>query len=302
MNFFKHFKNDETGQILIISLIILAVGCMFIIPLLGLMSTNLNATLDYQDKMKQSYACDSGIEDAAHKLLKDEPSIVALSDGESYTYTLTSNGLPVNVTVTKVCLLEGLMGDDEYKYDQPHEDWVGFEIPTANITRNYEEDWVEYYCTLNFEYLGVGTRNVESIGAYFSPFPGDTNLIEAPYEIVYEPVMTSDNLLDIETKVANGGFTFIWRWLKNAGPEFDKNNQTGSVYFKFKVYDADWQYRSTFIWSTFKEQDVSYVTNAQLNEWLIESSTDQTITKVQALEDEGAGSVEYITWERKLQQ
>jgi hypothetical protein len=298
MNFFKHIRSGEKGQVLIGAIIILAVGSLIITPLLSFMSTNIKSTLGYQNKMKESYACDAGIEDAVHKMIKDVPSLETLTEDGSWTYTLTSNGLPVTVTITAACLLDGFLGSDEYKTGQPHEGWVQYEIPVASVIRNYDENWVEYYCKLDFEYTGAGNRVIESIGVFYSPFPGDIVLIEDPYDIVYTPVITAYKLDGIETKVANGGFAFIWRWQQAFGPKFNVNDKTGSIYFKFRVNDAAWAYKSTFMWTTFKEQDVSYLTNAELNKWLIQASAGQTTTKVQALEDEGTGRVVYLTWER----
>ncbi len=111
--------------------------------------------------MKQSYACDAGIEDASQKMIKNVPSIQALNDGDSWTYTLPSiNGMPVTVTITKTSLLDGLLGSDEYKIGQPHSGWVRYDVPPTQVIRNYEENWVEYYCTLDFEYTGGGNRMV----------------------------------------------------------------------------------------------------------------------------------------------
>jgi hypothetical protein len=299
MNLFKHFKGNEKGQVLILSLIILAAGCLTVTPLLTFMATGVKSTIGYQDKMEQSYACDAGIEDAAYRMLKDHPSIQSLNDGHSYTYTLESiNGMPVTVTITKLCLLDGLLGSDEYKAGQPHENWVQYEIPTANITRNYEEDWVEYCCSLSFEYAGEGNRMIKSVGMFFAPFPGDDNLIVGPYDEVVVPIITLDNIERIEKKVAAGGFALIYRWLDELGPQFTKHNNTGSLYCKFRVNDADWYYTSSFVWASFKEQDVSYVTNAELNKWLIQANAGQITTRVQAVEDESSASVEIMSWGR----
>lgn len=300
MSFAKHVRRDEKGQVLTLSLIILALGCLTVTPLLNFVSTNVKSTISYQNKMKQSYACDAGVEDSAYKMVKNVPSIQALGDGDSWTYTLPSiNGIPVTVKITKLSLLDGLLGSDEYKIGQPHAGWVQYQVPAGNVTRNYDEDWVEYYATLDFEYLGNGNRMVESVGVFFAPFPGDANLIQNPYNEVAIPVMNFVNLKSMEKKVVTGGFAFIYRWFESLGPQFTNQNRTGGIRFNFRVNDADWGYASTFMWVTFKEQDVSYLTNLQLNKWLIEVSAGQTTTKVQALEDEASGSVTLLSWERR---
>ncbi|GAI96632.1 unnamed protein product, partial [marine sediment metagenome] len=118
-------------------------------------------------------------------------------------------------------------------------------------------------------------------------------------DIVYTPVMTSAYLEDgsPETKITSGGFSFIWRWGKTPplGPIFGPDD-TGSVSFKVKIDDPDWSYSNCFLWATFKEQDVSYVTNAPgLYKWLIEATAGDTTVRSVVIEDFEALSI--LTWE-----
>lgn len=298
MNFGKHNRNEK-GQVFLLSLIVLAVGFFTVTSLLGLMATSVKAIATYQNKMKQSYAGDAGIEDAAQKMITNYPAVENLGDGQTFAYTIPSiNGMPVTVTIKKLSLLDGLLGDDEYKVGQPHEGWVQFQIPTNQIVRNYQENYVEYTCTLDFTYDGSGNRRIESVGVFFAPFPGDPDLIQGPYDATAVPVMTFANLESVEKKVVTGGFAFIWRWLSTQGPQFSTQDRTGSISAKFRVNDANWEHTSAFVWATFQEQDVSYWTNSQLNKWLVSAIAGQTNTKVQAIEDEGSGSVVILTWER----
>lgn len=296
MNFLKRIRTEEIGQLLILAVIFLMLGSLTLVPLLNFTFTELDTSLMYTSNMYELYACDAGIEDATQKLLKQAPPLDTLEVGDSYSYTIDSvNGKSVSVMITGLSLLTGLLGEDEYKTGQPHEGWLQFELPTGNITRNYEEDWVEYTCELNFHYDGDGSRKVESVGAYFAPYPSD--IIEGPYDEMAVPIMTFDNLKSQELKIAAGGFAFIYRWLFNLGPEFDKDNRDGSLILKFKVYDADWTAMTTFAWATFKEEDISYVTTADLSKWLIEASAGKTMIKAQALYDSGA--IDLLCWEVK---
>jgi len=296
MNFIKHIRSDETGETLILSLIILAVGCITITPLLNLMSTGAKSTTIFENKMNEAYACDAGMEDAVHKMIKNVPSIQALGDGDSWNYTLPPiNGIPVTVNITKKCLLDGLLGSNEFKIGQPHVGCVSFEVIPSQIIRNYEENWVEYCCSLDFEYTGGGNRKIESVGVFFAPFPGDADLIGDPYDIDYIPVITSNNLESIQKRVGTGGFAFIWRWLNNKGPKFNTDD-TGSICFKFKVNDADWEYLQHFVWATYKEQDISYITDSQLNYWSIQASAGQNTTNAAVFEDESCDGITFLAW------
>ncbi|MDD4972563.1 MAG: hypothetical protein PHT07_24290 [Paludibacter sp.] len=300
MKLFRRTAYDEKGQILLLSLVILVVGFLVMTPLLSFMSTNVKSTTMYQGKMKQSYACDAGIEDATFKVIKNVPEVQNLDEGDTWTYQLSSvNGLPVTVTVTKWSMLDGLLGSDEYRPDRTHESWMNFQVPTGEVTRNYEEDWVEYTCILGFDYTGCsGNRKIQSIGVYFAPSPGVIEMVNGPYDEIATPVITFENLVSTQTKAAAGGFAFIYRWEESKGPEFNGSNTTGSLAFKFKVFDADWSYTSSFIWATVLSNDVGYVTNSQLNRWLIQASSGQTTAKVEALEDDENGTVTFLSWER----
>lgn len=295
----KKMNKRESGQALILVLILLVVGGLIIAPLLAFVSSGLRAGQVYEDKTDELYAADAGVEDAIYNILyPDAPFYDSLRENGSHSYTLTQevNSLPVNVTVTKLSLIEGLLGEDEYKLDRPHEDWCQFDIPPDQVTRNYDEGWVEYYCDITLHYDGTGQRSLVSVGTFFSPFPGDRNLIEAPYDETPTPVITLNNLESTETKTTTGGFSFIWRWLHNLGPNFDQDNRDGALSFKFKIYDANWESSVYFVWATFKEQDISYVTNAPgFYKWLIETIAGDTTVRSVVIEDIGALSI--LTWE-----
>ncbi len=297
MKLLSKIDKAESGQAFILVLILLLVGGLMVPPLLGFMGTGLKANQLYEEKIDGVYAADAGVEDAIYRIIKDDTSLQNLDDGDSYSYSLPSsvNNLSVDITVTKLSLIQGILGEDEYKLNQPHESWVQFEIPPEQVVRNYDEGWVEYYCEITFYYDGNGKRKIESVGAFFSPFPGDESLIEGPYDETATPVITFDNLESFETKAVSGGFAFIWRWQHNSGPEFNKNNRDGSLNFKFKVYDPDWEYAIYFVWATFKEQDISYVTNADFYKWLIEVVAGNTTVKSSIIKD--ANGVDVLTWE-----
>lgn len=297
MKLLRKINRDEKGQAFILVLILLLLGGLIIAPLLTFMNTGVRAGQTHEENMNEVYAADTGVEDAMYRIIKDDASLQDLDDNDSHSYSLPNsvNILPVNVTVTKLSLIQGLLGEDEYKLNRPHEDWVQFDIPPDMVNRNYDEDWVEYYCELTFYYDGVGNRRVETVGAFFAPVPGDESLIDGPYDEIAIPVMTFDYLESVEIKTACGGFAFIWRWPHNLGPLFDKDNRDGTLTFKFKIHDADWDYSIGFVWATFKEQDISYVTNADFYKWLIEATAGNTTVRSALIDNDGALSI--LTWE-----
>ena len=289
----KLLSKRESGQALILALVLLLIGSLMLPPLLALASTGLKSSQVYERKTDELFAADSGVEDALWKIIDE--SLDDLECGDPYPYILPQvNGLPVNVTITKLSLIEGL-SEEEYNPDSPHEGWGEFEIPSGQVTRDYDEGWVEYNCDMTFTYTGVGNRQLETIGAFFAPFPG-MDLIGYPYAITYTPVMTAYGLEDgsPETKIASGGFSFIWKWHEHYGPIFNPlpPDDTGAVSFKFKIHDPDWSHSDCFLWATFKEQDISYVTDAPgLYKWLIEAEAGNTTVRSVVLEDTGAVSI-----------
>ena len=297
MKLLREMNKVESGQAFILVLIFLLVGGLMVPPLLGFMGTGLKAGELYEEKIDEVYAADAGVEDAIYKIIKDDASLQGLDDGDSYSYSLTSsiNNLQVDVTLTKLSLIGSLLGDGEYKLNQPHENWVQFDIPPGQVIRNYDEGWVEYYCELTFYYDGGGNRTLESVGAFFSPFPGDDSLIGDPFEVTPTPVITLDYLESFETKTVPGGFAYIWRWEYNQGPEFDQNHRDGAFSFKFRVYDPYWDASMYFVWASFKEQDISYVANADFYKWFVEATAGNTKVVSTVIKD--TGGLHILTWE-----
>ena len=294
MRLFKRLKSEEAGQILVLSLIFLLVGSLTMVPLLNFTFTELKTTLMYKSKTYDTYTCDSAVEDAASKLVKMVSPLDTLEIGGSYTYTTDPiNDRAATVTITKLSLLTSLLGDEEYKIDQPHLGWLDMALPVEETVRNYEEDWVEYACNVTFNYDGTGDRFIQSIGTYFSPAPGEN--ITGPYDEVPVPVITFDNLESREEKITAGGFSYIYRWVKNLGPVLGGDNPTGSLSFNFRVDDAEWAPATIFAWASFKEQDVSIIVSSEMVKWLIEANVGNTSIRAEVLRDlEG---IDILSWE-----
>jgi len=277
--------------------ILLLVGGLIITPLLGFMSTGLIVGQTYEKKTTELYATDAGVEDALNKIKTG--AFPALDEGDSTTYQLPDvNGYPVDVTVNKLYLVEGLLGEDEYPQGAtPHVDKIELEVFEALKTYGTDAngDFVKYPCEITFEYTGGGNRRIQSIGTFFSPLPNnDEDLVGDPDEIVYTLEMTDADLESIQTRFASGGFAFIWRWQKNNGPLFFSGD-TGAISFTFKIYEPTWEYKLSFIWATVKENDIAYICSANFSKWLIEATAGDTIVQSAIVEE--IGTVDILTWE-----
>ncbi len=293
----ENLTRNNKGQALPMVLILLLLGGLIISPLLMLAGSGLKTGKVYEEAAVELYAADAGVEDALYKLISSYTPLESLAVGESYSYSLPLpvNSLPVGVTLTRLSLLEGVLGNEEYKPDQPHEGWVTFDTPIAVVRT---DGYVEYSCTIAFHYTGTGSRTLQALGLFFAPFPGDKSLITGPYQAVPSPVITF-NYLEAdspETIVAPGGFAFVWTWQKNKGPVFDKRNGDGSLSFRFRINNPRWEASFYFCFATVKEQDVSFVTDQPASsKWLVEATARDT--KIRSLIAEDAGQVAILTWE-----
>ena len=264
-------------------------------PMLDYTGTGLKAGQAYEENIAEICAAEAGINNAVHSIA--EGSMDWLDDTVSYSYSLPSlvNNLPVAVAVTRLSMIDGIIGDNEYKLGAPHEDWVDFSAPPASANRDYSQDWVEYTCNVSLDYNGTGDRRLESLGVFLCPFPGEEVLIDDPYDLNLTPVITLAGLDSIETKITSGGFAFIWRWQHDMGPAFTQIDNYGALEFKFKVHDADWEYSTYFAWATFKEQDLSYVSNVSTSKWLIEATAGDT--RVASVVMKETAALNILTWE-----
>jgi len=306
MKLLKRIHKKENGQVLIIVLILLLLGGLMIPPLLGFMNTGIRAGQVHDKKMDEVYAADAGVEDAIFNIITpDAPhyaGLQALAETESYTYpsgSLNVNGLPADVTITKLSLLQGLLGEDEYKLGQPHSDWIEFTVPEDEIVRDYDGDWVEYTCHVDITHDGGGNAKLDSVGAFFSRFNRDQSLVEGPYgyDGTERGVVNFDHLQagSPERKFTSGGFAFIWRFEKNE-IVLSTGTPTGGFDFKFKVYDAQWAYSVYFVWATVTRQDISFATNApDLYKWKIEATAGDT--DIRSVVFEQIDALDILTWE-----
>ena len=87
MKMIKQINQEESGYILVMTLIFLVIGSLTLTPLLGFTFTQMETTLVYKTKMYELYTCDSAVEDGIHKLIKMPSPLDTLDFNDSYTYT-----------------------------------------------------------------------------------------------------------------------------------------------------------------------------------------------------------------------
>ena len=100
----KQLKNRQSGQALVLALILLALGSLIIVPILNLAGTSLNYHSVVQRNTLETYAADSGVDYALCELGNDPEGYKTEVLQESFTV----NDRTVDVTAE-------YMGDDIYK-------------------------------------------------------------------------------------------------------------------------------------------------------------------------------------------
>jgi hypothetical protein len=107
----KRLIRDETGQTLIMALILLLLGGLIVAPVLSYMRTGLASGGVYERKAAELYAADAGVEDAIWKIQHpDEAGYLPCSAGSPpRTYDISDvNGKSVDITIT--CYLDDETG------------------------------------------------------------------------------------------------------------------------------------------------------------------------------------------------
>src|SRR4030042_5139 len=106
-SFLSVLSSEESGQVLILVLVFFLLGSLTIMPTLAHMSTALKSGVSYENKTKEYYAADAGIEDGIWQIKYDR--LVALSGDLDFAYNFDAscsydiddliNGLTTSVTI-----------------------------------------------------------------------------------------------------------------------------------------------------------------------------------------------------------
>lgn len=301
-------NQNESGHAFVVTLLVLCLGGVLVPSLLGIAHTGITSEQMYEDKMNEMYAADAGIDDTMVRIRNADPLLTGLDISESATFTLPEqvNNMDVTVTVTNETVLASIVGEKEYADGRPHQDFVSLTGPFGLVESG--DGYVVYSGSSTFTYEGSGNRSLDSIGVFFYPYPeGGEAAISDPYDIVATGALSGafDTIKlrggKAETKMIPGAFCFIWRWDHNpfkpvfAVPPPDWKQDEGRLDFKFKVEEDDWEPISAFVWTTWKEGDVAFATNCEMEKWRIESAAGST--RAQALVLNMSGTPAMVAYE-----
>jgi hypothetical protein len=171
----KFVKSDETGQALILVLILLVVGALIITPLLANIGTGVQAGELHEEKAIELYAADAGIEDALWQIDNENLSDLFALHTPSYdeydfvtddwTYLLPEqvNGRSVNVTIKNMWIPEGFLAT-------PDKDEARDIIETGKLLMSGTVTSAGHY-RIKITYYSLATENllVETLGIWLPP-------------------------------------------------------------------------------------------------------------------------------------
>jgi hypothetical protein len=210
----KGTMRDEKGAVLIMVLVLLVVGGLILTPLLGLMSTGLLSGQVYENKMKEYYAADAGIEDALWKI-QHGIDIPQAPDG----YNLTVNDKYVWVTVDApdtTQFLVDMLGLDKEK-NWVARDWMVIgNIPEAGKAE------------ITINWTGEGNGFLENVGIWMS---GICSYVEGQ-PIPSDDIRATNSSYNLTQISYSNGTAFIWKWT-DKGPQFDKDHRSSHLTFVF---------------------------------------------------------------------
>ena len=182
-------SKGESGQALILVLILLLIGGLMLTPLLNFVGTGLKSSQVYQQKTDELYAADAGAEYALWKIKNDDPPFPP--------YQITGiNGLSVDIDIDEADTIAG----EPVGGTGRHAEWL---IVTTNVT--YDAGTGNYTYTMSVSNNGSSTVWIAKL------------LIELPPGVDYVPDSTSSDLTnpqDAEPTTISGssatGITPVW--------------------------------------------------------------------------------------------
>jgi hypothetical protein len=216
----KHFRlaiarfgNNETGDALILVLILMVLGSLVILPSLANIGTVLTTGARYEEKTDALYAADAGIEDAISQIRNDQlPYVLAGQGFNRYNYAADWSyelGSPVNdldtaVTVRNVWIPRK---DAVTEIDPPADPGEIAAAMALNklMVSGTADDSYGYEINISFTPAPGDDLTIKSIGVWlpysFSFVTGSSNLEDDVFEPYYDVPTVFNH---------NGGQGVVW--------------------------------------------------------------------------------------------
>jgi len=307
MSLEKIIKN-ETGQVMIMVLILLVVGSLIITPLLAYVSTGLNVGREvYEEKMDSFYAADSGVEDALWQIKYDKLTELFEYDTPAYDpyayyeysssnqwdYYLSEpiNGDSVNVTIGNSWIpqITPIPDEDEARLIIEGIDNEPPKLIIVGSVSGTSEYQIKIY------YYKEDTDDpleVESLGIWLPP--GFNYDVDGQEEDDFEAYLEANFPGDYSRKITthNGGEAVVWTFspavLFTDLPEVNPQDQPMESIITFQFTGPLGQSPGAVSWIDTNLDlsggaDITYTWDADIKVYKITSTATDTTTDKQTI-------------------
>jgi hypothetical protein len=220
-NFLSHLTSQETGQALIIVLIFVLLGSLTLIPTLAYMRTALKSGVSYENKSKEFFTADAGIENGLWRIKYDYMG----PDYDPYDFNTTwiydtdpLNNLSAEVSVKNVWLPSNVHLDD----------------PDINLTPAQARAMIEsgklvisgtsgaipgqpYHIKMDFTPAEGDNLTIKSIGIWL---PQGFNYVRGSSDLEKLSPFNEWYPASVNIATVPGGQTVVWKYNDNDYPHF----------------------------------------------------------------------------------
>jgi len=260
----------EAGQALPMALVLLFVGVLIIIPVLSLSTTNLKATQESDQRNRDIYAADAGIEDGLWKVGHNDlpESMLGEWDEDTYNQThdyvmydsadpediVTVNDRNVDVGITPIWVLDDLEDIPSQQGRTPDDRLITYGTLISDSV----------YEIVIFYDGSLGTVLIERIGIWLPPgfnyVWGSSNLEQGtghPYHCI--PLIEDHN----------GGKSVTWNY---AGINYNDLPPSGNRRIVTFEFTPEEDFRETFCWTRTNNNTVKLAWDTSKKIYEIESA------------------------------
>jgi hypothetical protein len=228
--------SDETGQALIIILVLLLLGSLTIVPVLDHLHTALKTGEQYEDKTNMLYTADAGIEDGLWRIKYDFMG----TDYHPYDFdtawpyeTDTLNGMVADVTIKNVWLPSNVTLDDLYLSPDDAKDMIESEKLVV-VGTSGAIPGKPYHIKIDYTPAIGDNLSIKSLGVWLPQgfaYADNCSLTHDGASVPYYP--DSETITD-----SNGGQSIVWTYnypypLFIDFPGVDPEASTMSIDFTF---------------------------------------------------------------------
>ena len=300
---YNNLESNQAGQALIIVLVFFLIGSLTILPTLAYMSTALKSGVSYENKAKEFFTADAGIENGLWRIKYD--FLGPNYDPYDFSTTWIYQTDPVNNLIAEVSVKNVWVPSDVTLQSlnlSPEQARAIVESEKLVITGTATAVPGEpYHIKIDFTPAEGDNLTIKSIGIWlpqgFSYTPGSCELMADPFSLYYP---------DYENRTSvDGGETVIWKYLEpyplfTSFPNLETEEGTITTDFTFTYtssYSDPTKVPVAIAWVLTGMNPPGPASPPNTNDVPIAWDTDTRIYKITSL----TGGTEIVAYSSKLQ-